>query len=101
MRGKGVSFFENQFHTASRFVTSPGGRVDLKSYPHRIAGTIPKDLERLAIPRGCKLRAGRYLSKRLRAEMTHLARLPLDSWSHLAMAFRSAESCLADGCLSI
>ena len=52
VRGKVVSFFENQFHTTSRFLTSPGGRVDLKSYPRRIAGTIPRDLARVTIPRG-------------------------------------------------
>jgi len=52
VRGRTLSFFEDQTQVLSRITARPGGPVDLKSWPRQLAPTVPSGLATLAAPRG-------------------------------------------------
>jgi hypothetical protein len=52
VRGRTLSFFENQAQVLSRVSARPGGPVDLRSWPKQLASTAPSGLATLSVPRG-------------------------------------------------
>jgi alcohol dehydrogenase (cytochrome c) len=52
VRGRMLSFFEDQTQVLSRITARPGGPVDLKSWPRQLASSVPSGLATLASPRG-------------------------------------------------
>jgi hypothetical protein len=50
-RGKTLTFWENQRQSFSRFVASPGGRIDLASWPAQLGDSVPTGLGTLRVKR--------------------------------------------------
>ena len=50
-RGKTLRFWENRRQFFSRFAASPGGAVDLRSWPTALGPAVPVGLAALAVPR--------------------------------------------------
>jgi len=50
VRGKTLVFWENQRQFFSRFPATPGGPVDLASWPTDLGSAVPRGLARLTIP---------------------------------------------------
>jgi hypothetical protein len=50
VRGRTLSFFEDQTQVLSRVTARPGGPVDLKSWPAQLASTVPSGLAALTVP---------------------------------------------------
>jgi hypothetical protein len=50
VRGKTLALWQNQRQFFSRFPATPGGAVDVASWPVNLAGAVPSGLARLRIP---------------------------------------------------
>ena len=51
VRGKTVSFWQSRRLVFSRFNASPGGSVDLRSWPAKLGRGTPSRLATISIPR--------------------------------------------------
>jgi hypothetical protein len=50
-RGKTLRFWENRRQFFSRFAASPGGAVDLVSWPTALGPAVPLGLASISVPR--------------------------------------------------
>jgi hypothetical protein len=50
VRGRSLSFFEDQIQVKSGFVAKPGGRADLKYWPQHVSGAVPRDIASATVP---------------------------------------------------
>ncbi len=50
VRGKTLAFWENQRQVFSRFPATPGGAIDLQSWPANLGSSVPSGLARLKVP---------------------------------------------------
>ena len=60
MRGKTISFWQNKRLFFSSFAATPGGKVDLDSWPSKLGRGTPSHLASLRVPCNCPSRAERY-----------------------------------------
>jgi hypothetical protein len=51
VRGKTLTFWQNQRQSFSSFVARPGGRLDLSSWPAQLGDAVPTGLATLKAPR--------------------------------------------------
>jgi hypothetical protein len=50
VRGRSLSFFEDQIQVKSRFVAKPGGAADLKFWPKNVSAVVPRDIASATVP---------------------------------------------------
>jgi hypothetical protein len=51
VRGKTLTFWENQRQSFSRFPAAPAGRIDLASWPAQLGDSVPTGLATLKVRR--------------------------------------------------